>query len=611
MDQYVGRYRLAGKLGKGAMGVVYLAEDPLLNRQVALKTVDFSAAEDDQRGFLHERLIRDARAAAALNHPHIVSVFDVVEQGETAWLVMEYITGETLAQRLTTGPPLDTGFALRILGEVAAALDYTHARGVIHRDIKPSNIMIDTHGAAKIMDFGIARLSDGRTTTPTGMVMGTLEYMAPEQIKGEPLDGRADQFALAAVAYQMFTGSTLFGPQTMTALTYKLVNETQPLPRVRNPGLPHGVDDVLSRALSKQPAERFVNCAGFVAALTAAFAGDVPAAAPTGITPAESGGNKKWLWAGLAAALVIAGLAVGGIVLKHRQNLASQPVAAVSKPTVAQPPATSAPVPTATTSSAAATSSAAPTSGAAPAATPPSKGAVTPPTPAPVTPPGGASASASAPPKAPSKTSPPAASPPAETKPAPIHPPPAPVASAPPGDPKPAGGAVAGASVDEARALIEKRDFAPAVSLLTRVIAANPLSGQAYELRGLANQQLNLFENAIEDYTKDLRINPTHASALHSRGICHVQLHQDNLALADFNSAQALQPNFAPTYVARGEIFFRRHAYKKAIADFSDAIRLSPNNANAYLGRSKARRESGDPAGAEEDAKIGSRLKSR
>src|SRR5580658_8902036 len=240
MDQQVGRYRIIGKLGKGAMGVVYLADDPLLNRQVAVKTIDLSTEEPSQRGFLRERLLRDARAAAGLTHPHIVGVFDVVEEGETAWLVMEYVPGETLAQRLAAGPPLDSAFALRILGEVASALDYTHARGVIHRDIKPSNIMIDPQGAAKIMDFGIARLSEVRTTTPTGMVMGTLEYMAPEQIKGEPVDGRADQFALAAVAYQVLTGSTLFGPQSMTTLTYKLVNEMPPPARVRNPALPAG-----------------------------------------------------------------------------------------------------------------------------------------------------------------------------------------------------------------------------------------------------------------------------------------------------------------------------------------------------------------------------------
>ena len=281
MNQQVGRYKILGKLGRGAMGVVYLAEDPRLNRRVAIKTVELAVDDARNRDFLRDRLVRDGRAAAGLSHPNIVSVYDVLEEGDFGYLVMEYIAGESLATRLARTPLPDTPFIARVLREMASALDYTHARGIIHRDIKPANVMLaaDAGGAAKIMDFGIARMSDTRTATPTGMVMGTLEYMAPEQIKGEPVDGRADQFSLAAVAYEMLTGNTLFGEQKFATLAYKIVNEMPLPPRTYNPALPQGVDEVVARALRKPPAERFQTCGGFVAALERAFAGEIP---PTG-----------------------------------------------------------------------------------------------------------------------------------------------------------------------------------------------------------------------------------------------------------------------------------------------------------------------------------------
>src|SRR5580700_5871868 len=238
MSETFGRYTVIGQLGRGAMGVVYLASDPMLNRQVAVKTVDLSVQEPDEREFLRNRLLRDARAAAVLKHPNIVSIYDVFEDAGRAYVVMEYIEGQSLAELLKINPKPNPTDMLKVLGQMADALDYTHSRGVVHRDIKPANVMIDAAGAAKIMDFGIARISDTRTCTPTGMVMGTVEYMAPEQIRGETVDGRADQFALAVVAYQMMTGSTLFGPNTLATLTYKIVNESPPPPCARNAALP-------------------------------------------------------------------------------------------------------------------------------------------------------------------------------------------------------------------------------------------------------------------------------------------------------------------------------------------------------------------------------------
>src|SRR5215471_2612449 len=283
MSQMFGRYTVVGQLGRGAMGVVYLAADPVLHRQVAIKTVDVALDDDQEREFLRNRLIRDARAAAVLKHPNIVAIHDVFEDGGRAYLVMEYVEGESLAARLKANPMPDGAQILKVLGQIADALDYIHSQGVIHRDIKPANVMLDKAGTAKIMDFGIARIADARTNTPTGMVMGTVEYMAPEQIRGDPLDGRADQFALAVVAYQMMTGSTLFGPHTMATLTYKIVNENPPSPCSRNANLPRGVDAVLAKALAKAPSERFSSCCEFVSTLGQALFG-----APTVPTVATS-----------------------------------------------------------------------------------------------------------------------------------------------------------------------------------------------------------------------------------------------------------------------------------------------------------------------------------
>ena len=200
----------------------------------------------------------------------------MLEEEECGYLVMEYIAGESLAACLARTRRPEIPFVLRILREMASALDYTHGRGVIHRDIKPANVMIDTSGAAKIMDFGIARITDTRTNTPSGMVMGTLEYMAPEQIKGEAVDGRADQFSLAAVAYEMLTGTTLFGEASFATLAYKLVNEMPPSLRTHNPELLPAVDEVVGRALRKSPSERFATCGDFITALDGAFQGIVP-----------------------------------------------------------------------------------------------------------------------------------------------------------------------------------------------------------------------------------------------------------------------------------------------------------------------------------------------
>lgn len=316
MEENIGRYRIVRPLGRGAMGVVYLAEDPVLNRQVAIKMVELAVDDSTQRDFLRERLLRDAKAAAALSHPNIVSIFDVIEEGDRAYVVMEYLPGESLAATLRRDPKPEPAFVIAVLRQMASALDYTHARGIIHRDIKPGNVMFDGHGSARILDFGIARLADGRTTTPTGVVMGTVEYMAPEQIKAEPVDGRADQFALAAVAYQMLTGATMFGQHTLATLAYKLVNEMPPAVSSRNSALPVGLDSVLLKALSKSPADRYPSCSAFVQALEDALLGRQPATAPlTAAAPVAAAPARKSPIGVIAAAVGALAIAGGGLAM--------------------------------------------------------------------------------------------------------------------------------------------------------------------------------------------------------------------------------------------------------------------------------------------------------
>src|SRR5579862_3797346 len=252
MVEQVGRYKIERELGRGGMGVVYLADDPLLGRKVAIKTVHFEITDATQREFLRTQLLRDARASAGLSHPNVVNVHDIIESGDTTYLVMEYIAGETLSSRMHRSPPPDTGWLLRVLRDIAGALDYTHRKGLVHRDIKPGNIMIDPHSRVRIMDFGLARATAQRGTGSTGMIAGTIQYMSPEQIKGETLDGRTDQFSMAAVAYELLTGKPLFEARTPVTMAQKIVNETPEPAHVQNPSLPPATSPVLAKALDRR-----------------------------------------------------------------------------------------------------------------------------------------------------------------------------------------------------------------------------------------------------------------------------------------------------------------------------------------------------------------------
>ncbi|MFN0106787.1 MAG: bifunctional serine/threonine-protein kinase/formylglycine-generating enzyme family protein [Bryobacteraceae bacterium] len=270
----IGRYQLRAELGRGGMGVVFRAYDPELDREIALKCVKLEGVTSDQRMSNEQYLAREARAAARLQHPHAVAVHDFFSSGDQAFIVMEFVRGANLEALLATGDTSNYAQTLRILREAASALDAAHLAGIVHRDIKPGNILLDETGRVKIADFGIARFtgSGATQTAPSiGSTAGTLSYMSPEQVRGEQLDGRSDQFALAVVAYQLFTGQLPFQAETWIAQSYKILNEPHIPVRSINPNLPQTVENALACALNKNKLLRFPTCTAFVDALTSAI----------------------------------------------------------------------------------------------------------------------------------------------------------------------------------------------------------------------------------------------------------------------------------------------------------------------------------------------------
>jgi serine/threonine-protein kinase len=271
MDR-IGRYKIVRELGRGAMGVVYLATDPTIGRPVAIKTIRLGEVTNaEERARLRERLFREARSAGVLSHPGIVTIYDMEAQDDIAYIAMEYVNGPTLDQ-LLSGQPLPPDRMFAILGQAAVALDYAHQKGIVHRDIKPANIMITEDGLCKITDFGIAKISTNEQFTMTGAIVGTPHYMSPEQVQGLPVDGRADQFSLAVIAFEMLTGEKPFTGEQLTTVVYKIVAE-EPVPAHRlNSTLNQQITNVLRRALAKKPDARYPNCQKFVDALEAACA---------------------------------------------------------------------------------------------------------------------------------------------------------------------------------------------------------------------------------------------------------------------------------------------------------------------------------------------------
>jgi serine/threonine-protein kinase len=264
----LGRYEILHELGKGAMGIVYRARDPMINREVALKTIPLAAEfEGDELEQARVKFFREAEMAGRLSHPHIVTIYDAGEQEGTAYIAMELLRGVHLVEYTDPARLLPPAIAIELVARLADALYYAHGQSVVHRDIKPANIMFDAkNGELKITDFGIARLTDsGRTRT--GIVLGTPSFMSPEQLQGRAVTGRSDLFSLGVTLYQMLTGQLPFRADSMPALMFKIAHDPHPPIRVLRPGLPAALDEFFDRALAKDPAARFESGASFAQAL--------------------------------------------------------------------------------------------------------------------------------------------------------------------------------------------------------------------------------------------------------------------------------------------------------------------------------------------------------
>ncbi|MEK7727233.1 MAG: serine/threonine-protein kinase, partial [candidate division KSB1 bacterium] len=260
--QRIGRYVIEKELAQGTTGKIYKAWDPKLDRIVVLKTVQYGlSTSPNEIAALKDRIYREARAIAKLSHPNIVIVYDVDDLPEFSYLVMEYLEGRDLKQVLEHEHRLECGRALEIAAQVCNAMEYAHRAGVFHRDLKPSNIMLLEQDDVKVMDFGIAKISNYLSLTQTGRVLGTPSYMAPEQIEGQTTDGRADLFSLGIVLYELLVGKRPFLADSLAALAYKIVHKTQMPPSLENVELPLALDEVLNRALAKKPEERYQNAA--------------------------------------------------------------------------------------------------------------------------------------------------------------------------------------------------------------------------------------------------------------------------------------------------------------------------------------------------------------
>ncbi|WP_321801397.1 serine/threonine-protein kinase [Caballeronia sp. J97] len=271
------KYRIESMLGAGAMGIVYRAFDPVIERHVALKTVRHELFESGERHSLMARLRNEAQAAGRLAHPHIVAVYDYGETADTAWIAMELVSGQGLKPRLDAGRALELATALDWFAQLLAALGFAHEHGVVHRDIKPANLLVSAQGRLKVADFGVAHV-ESSTLTLSGAMIGTPSYMSPEQFTGDPVDGRSDLFSAAIVLYQMLTGCRPFAGASQAEVMRQVMHDTPRTPSACNPALPPACDDVLMRALSRRPDARYQTAHALWRALDDAMRGAQPAA---------------------------------------------------------------------------------------------------------------------------------------------------------------------------------------------------------------------------------------------------------------------------------------------------------------------------------------------
>ena len=268
MISQLGRYNIIGELGQGAMGTVYKAVDPLIDRVVAIKTINLTLAMDEKDEY-ESRFYQEAKAAGRLSHPNIVTIYDVGKSGEIAYIAMEFLQGRELRDALNDSKRLPIEQVINIVSQVAQGLAYAHEHGIVHRDIKPSNIMIVREGHVKITDFGIARMASAAVRTQTGMVLGSPKYMSPEQVVGKQTDQRSDIFSLGVMLYEMLTGQAPFAGENVNAIMYQTLNSVPPPPSSLSPNVPEMLNFIVAKALAKKLEHRYQDAKEFASDLYA------------------------------------------------------------------------------------------------------------------------------------------------------------------------------------------------------------------------------------------------------------------------------------------------------------------------------------------------------
>ncbi len=262
MISHLGRYEIVSELGQGAMGVVYKATDPLIDRIVAIKTITLSLAQEEREEY-EARFYQEAKAAGRLSHPNIVTIYDVGRSGDIAYIAMEFLQGRELRDILNDDKMLPVDQVMDIVAQVAMGLAYAHEHGIVHRDVKPSNIMVGRDGHVKITDFGIARMASASVRTQTGMVLGSPKYMSPEQVMGKLTDQRSDIFSLGVMLYEMLTGQPPFMGENVNAIMYQTLNTIPQPPSTLNAAVPDMLNFIVAKALAKDLDARYQNAKDF------------------------------------------------------------------------------------------------------------------------------------------------------------------------------------------------------------------------------------------------------------------------------------------------------------------------------------------------------------
>jgi eukaryotic-like serine/threonine-protein kinase len=359
-----GRYEIDSRLGEGGMATVFGGSDRVLGRKVAVKVLARQYARDRTSV---ERFRREAQAAAGLNHPNVVSVFDTGSDDGVHYIVMEHVEGRTLADIIREEGALPPARAAEIAVDVCRALSSAHEKGMVHRDVKPGNVLLTPDGGVKVADFGIARVASGEPLTATGSVMGTASYLSPEQARGASIDARSDIYSLGCVLYEMLTGQTPFAGDTPVSIAYKHVEEQPTAPTLVNPAVPEGLEAVVTKAMAKDPADRFQSATQMARdlreaapAASAEPAEVMPTGERTAILPVSPEGpastaplplpasreqRRRW-WPFAAAAT---GLAALGVVLALTVGRESPLPTASPTPPPSSPSPSPTPTPTAST----------------------------------------------------------------------------------------------------------------------------------------------------------------------------------------------------------------------------------------------------------------------